>query len=256
MNRKLTSFYVTLIAILFSSVTAFSQIDSTTNDIISLNNRIFNDPADTLIEPKLVALALTSPRYKSTFSQLKINELDLKRTKSSWLNFFTISMSYNVQSFTKTDPAAPIVYPQSYFTLGIPLGIIFSQGKQVKISKEAVILGKNNQEDLARSISSEILAKYKQYKVLGALMEIQSEMGNDVSVVAAQAEANFKKGAITVETYLNTMRTANEELSRNVNMKLQQELLKLQIEEIIGVPLESVLNPPPPTAITAPKTTK
>jgi outer membrane protein TolC len=204
------------------------------------------DLPDTAIENRLVALAMQGPEYDASVHQNKITELDLKRTKSSWLNFLALSTTYNDQSFAKqqTVPGATntIVYPKYYFGITIPLGIIFSQGNQVRSAREAVALGKDQQEQLARTLKVAVLTKYRQYKSFNTLIEMESELINDVLAIAAQAEESFKKGGISIESYIASQRARNDEMAKNLNLKLQQDLVKLEIEKIIGIPLEGVLH--------------
>lgn len=213
-------------------------------NVDNLTPRNVTDSVDTLIEKKLVELALQSPVYKASGHQNRINELELRKTKSAWLNLLSVSYSANDQTFNKPDtPAATtLVYPKYNFGITVPLGIIFSQGAQIKSAREAIAYSRDMQVELARSIKADILSKYKQYKSYNVLIEMQSELINDVLANASQAEENFKNGTITVDVYITAQKTRNEELAKKMSLKLQQELLKLEMEKIIGVPLEEVLN--------------
>lgn len=211
--------------------------------------RNYFEPADTAVERRLVSLALTSPTFDGSTHQNKINELELRRAKSAWLNLLTISTSYYDQSANKQAVGnTAYVYPKYYFSLSIPLGIIFSQGNQVKMARESVALGKDKQEDLARQLKVDVLSKYKQYRVYNSLIDMQSEMINDVLVAATQVEDKFKKDQVTVDVYISAQKTRNEELAKLLNLRLQQDLIRLDIEKLIGVPLDQVLRPytPPP----------
>lgn len=244
MNQKPLALTIATLLIFLNSFTAGAQIDSSGIDAILLNNRTFNNPNDTAVQRKLVELALASPKFRLASHEVKISELELRKTKGNWLNFLTLSLNYNEfssQKSTGTGTQPPMIYPRYFFALNVPLGIIFSQGPQTKMAREAVKQGNTKREDIGRSIKLDILSKYNNYKALSALIEIQSEMTNDISVSAAQAEEDFKRGVIKFEDYLKTRKSANEELTKNVNMKLQQELLKLEIEELIGVSLDSVI---------------
>ena len=114
-------------------------------------SRYLVDDEDTVIENRLVALALNGPEYDASTHQTRINELDLKKTKQTWLNLLTLSSTYNDQSF-KTPGSGPgqptYVYPKYFFGITIPLGIIFSQGTSVKQARESLAYGKDQQEQL------------------------------------------------------------------------------------------------------------
>jgi hypothetical protein len=218
----------------------------------SLANRIMNEPIDTAVENRLVALALNGPEYDASNHQNRINELDLRKTKNTWLNLLTISTNYNDQSFAKpanTQGGATYVYPKYFFGVTIPLGIIFSQGTQVKAARETISYGKDQQELLARRIKADVLSKYRQYRNYAALILLQGELINDVLATSTQAEDNFKKGLISVEIYIATQRASNDELAKNMTLRLQQDLIRIEIERIIGVSLDEVLHTAQPAPL-------
>jgi outer membrane protein TolC len=209
---------------------------------------VFRETPDTVIENRLVALALAGPEYKASGHQSKINELELQKARGTWLNLLSLSANYNDQTFAKqtvsTNGTSPtLVYPKYFFGINIPLGIIISQRNLVRSAKETIAYGHDQQESLARKIKADVLSKYKQYKLYSSLLAMQSEMINDVLANAAQAEASFRKGSITVETYIASQRLKNDEMAKNMNLKLQQDLIRLEIERMIGVSLDEVLHP-------------
>jgi len=203
------------------------------------------DLSDTVNENRLVALAMKGPQYDASLHQIKINEYDLRRAKTSWLNLLTISTTYNDQTFAKpvtgTTGQPTYVYPKYYFGVTIPLGIIFSQGTQVNIAREAIANTKDQQEILSRTIKAEVLSKYKEYKHVATLIQMEGELINDVQAVATQAEENFKNGTITVDAYIGAQRAKNEELIKILNLQLQEDQIRIDLERIIGIPLESAL---------------
>jgi len=218
----------------------------------SVATRVLNEAPDTAVENRLVALALLGPEYDASIHQGKINELDLRKTKNTWLNLLTISTNYNDQSFAKpanTQGGATYVYPKYFFGITIPLGIIFSQGTSVKAARETIAYGKDQQELLARRIKADILTKYKQYKNYGSQIQLQAELINDVLATAAQADDAFKKGTISVETYIAAQRTTNDEVAKNMTLKLQQDMVKIEIERVIGVSLDEVIRTSQPAPV-------
>ncbi|HEY4207727.1 MAG TPA: TolC family protein [Puia sp.] len=202
------------------------------------------DLSDTVIENRLVQLVYQGPEYDASVHQGRIAELELKRAKSTWLNLLTISTNYNDQSFAKptsTNGQAAYVYPKYYFGITIPLGIFFSQGNQVKTARESIANSKDQQDILARTLKQQVLSKYKHYKVYAAQIEMENELSNDVIVSANQAEQSFRQGKVTVDQYILAQRAKNEEMVKIMNLQLEQDLVRLDIERMIGVSLDSVL---------------
>jgi outer membrane protein TolC len=190
---------------------------------------------------------MSGPTYDASAHQNRINELELRRAKSAWLNLLTFSTSYYDQSGNKSNGNTTYVIPKYYFTVSIPLGIIFAQGNNVKIARESLALTKDKQEDMARQLKVDILSRYKQYRLYTSLIDMQSEMINDVLATSSQIEDKFKKEQVTVDVYIASQKTRNDELAKLLNLKLQQDLIKLDIEKLIGVPLESVTHVYAPT---------
>lgn len=199
-----------------------------------------NADLNTAIENKLVDLALKGPRYIASEHQNKINEYELKKTKNSWLDLLSLSMNYNDQTFSKVQQTA-YVYPKYFFGLSIPLGIIFSKGTEIKSAREAVAYSKSNQEQLARDIKADILSKYRQYKAYTELILLQSELVNDEQAALTKSEERFKSDQLSIELYNAAQKIYNDEVSRKINLQLQQDLIKIEIEKAIGIRLEDAI---------------
>jgi outer membrane protein TolC len=193
---------------------------------------------DSVIEQRLVDLALKGPEFQKVEHQNKVFQYQLKSARNSWMNFLTLSANYNDQSLL--NPNAAYVYPKYFFGLNIPLGTIIS-GKQTKIAKEGVAIGVLTAEETKRKIKADVVGKYRQYKAQGELLLIETGYMNDLQAQLTQAENNFRKGTITFDDYNKALKNRNDEQARIINLKLQQDLTKLEIEKMIGTNLESVV---------------
>ena len=232
--------------LLLTAVVAMAQPGKTKQD--SLSAASVGYLPDTIIENKLIELAMKSPFYTASIHQINITELQLKSTKNAWLNLLSLSTTVNDQTLKKPEPGAnTYVYPKYNVGITIPLGIIFSQGNNVKSARESLALTKDNQEQLARTIKATILSKYREWRNYERMLYIQSELVTSVVAAANQADDEWNKGTIAKDVYLTVMKTKNDELARSINLKYSQYQVQLEIEKIIGVPLESVLYPAPAT---------
>jgi len=194
---------------------------------------------DSVIEQRLVELALNGPEMQSSDHHSKINEYQLRAAKNAWMNLLTFSINYNDQTF-KTVPGNYYVYPKYFIGLNIPLGTLLSR-TPVKAANEAVEIGKLDKEQLRRKIKADVLAKYREYKAQAELIAMETGMVNDVEAALSEAKDKFRKNEISFEVYNGVQRSRNDEYVKVVNLKLQQELIKLDIERMIGTSLESVL---------------
>jgi len=194
---------------------------------------------DSVIEQRLVELALNGPEMQASDHQSKINEYQLRAAKNAWMNLLTFSINYNDQTF-KPAPGNYYVYPKYFIGLNIPLGTLLSR-TPVKSANEAVEIGKLDKEMLRRKVKADVLSKYREYKAQSELIAMETGMVNDVEAAFSEAKDKFRKNEISFEAYNGVQRSRNDEYVKVVNMKLAQELIKLDIERMIGTSLESVL---------------
>jgi outer membrane protein TolC len=194
------------------------------------------DPA---FEEKLVELALNGPRMIAGIHQNKINEYQLKAARNQWINILSLSLNYNDQSFNKYASNGTYIFPRYYIGLTIPLGTLLSR-TQVRAAQEAIEVSKANQEELRRTIRAEVLTKYRQYRAYNDLITAQSMMVNDVQTNLAQTEDRFRKGAATLEQYNTAQRNRNDEIAKLINLQMERDLIKIDLERMIGTNLESV----------------
>ena len=230
LNKYLAAFSMLCILLHFALISN-AQIKTTSQRV---------ELPDSTVEKKLVELALQNPAFEVANHQDKINEYRLKAEKNSWMNLLTLSANYNDQTFAKNTNNSQYVYPKFFTGINIPLGTIFSK-TAVKSAKEQIEIGKNSREISERAAKAEILGRYKSYKTLGTLILQQQQVVDDYKAGLIQAEKKFSDAEITIEAYNSSSRNYNEELAKLMNLKLQQDLTKLDIEKIIGVSLESVL---------------
>lgn len=192
------------------------------------------------IEERLVQLALNGPALKEAYHRNKVSELELVAAKRNWVNLLTVSANYNDQSFAKSTTQGGYVYPKYFFGLNIPLGTILSR-TEVKSARESVEISKQNEEQLRRTIRAEILSKYRQYKAYNELITLQGELSNDVQASLLQIEDKFRKGLAPVETYTAAQRARSDAAARLINLQLEQDIIKIDIERMIGTSLDSVI---------------
>jgi len=192
------------------------------------------------IEERLVALALQGPMVKGAQHQNKINEIQLVAAKRNWVNLLTVSANYNDQSFVENSAPGGYVYPKYFFGLTIPLGTILSR-TEVKAAREQIEISKNNEEQLRRTVRAEVLSRYREYRAMTELITIQGELVDDVQAALLQIEDKFRKGLLPVENYTAAQRSKNDESAKLINLQLQQDLIKLDIEKMIGTSLDSVI---------------
>ena len=202
-----------------------------------------NSDEDTAIENRLVQLALAQPLFKQTESQNKILDYQLRKQRNSWLNLLSLSTSYNDQSFAKPTNVGntAYVYPKYFFGLTIPIGLIVSNGTDIKITKESKLIAEEQKAEQAKTIRASVLSNYKQYKAGEKLLAIQNQVVDDEQANFLQVEEKFKDGTTTLDLYNDASKKYNDEQVKVINLQLQQDLIKLELERLIGMRLEDAL---------------
>jgi outer membrane protein TolC len=194
-------------------------------------------------EVKLVRLALDGPLYHAALSQNKVNELQLKGAKNQILNLLTLSLNYNDQTFAKptAQNSTAYVYPKYFLGFNIPLGAVFSR-TQVKAAREQIKISHENQVELARTIRSEVLSRYRQYKIKSQLVSLQTQVVDDEQTAFIQVQRKFTDGTVTLEIHNTAQKRYNDEVTKKLQLQLELDNLRLELEKFIGTNLENVLN--------------
>ena len=76
---------------------------------------------------------------------------------------------------------------------------------------------------------------------LSSALTLLSELVNDVRTQLTQSEEKFRNATISLEAYNTAQKNYNTELAQLINLRLQQDIKKLELEKMIGVKLETVL---------------
>ena len=225
-----------------SNVFLFSLLSSFLLTITASAQSIITALPDSVIEHRLIDLALKSPENQRVAHENKVSEYQLKSARTQWMNFLTVSANYNDLSFSKTNLQQTYIYPKYLFGLTLPLGTIISS-KQGKIAKENYEISSLNQEEMQRRLKQEVLSLYRRYKTQGEIIKIENAYFNDLQITLTQVDEKFKKNdpSVTFENYNTALKNRNDQQARLINLRLEQDLTRLQLEQIIGVSLETVL---------------
>jgi outer membrane protein TolC len=199
---------------------------------------------DTGVEEKLVTLALQNVAYDAATRQVTIAQLNVRKEKNSWFDLLVLNAQFNDQSFKHTSNTGNVayVYPKYFYGVAIPIGTILSKGGQVKAAKEQVKMAEDAQIEAALKIRTDVLTKYKSWRVANSLVLMERQVADDIHAAFLQTEKRFNDGSVTIEVYSESSRNYSMEMTKLLNAQLDADVKKLQIEEVIGVRLESVIN--------------
>ncbi len=251
--KKLKLAYPTILLVLIIVFSFKLQAQNTTADSAvrkSANTQQYlpqystkNERAqDSIVENKLVELALKQPKFDEAEAQRKTIDLQLEKQRKAWLNLLSLSLNYNDQTFAgkSTNTQTAFVYPKYFFGVTIPLGLIFSGGTDYKITKQSGIIAKDQEIELQQTIKASVLGSYRQYKTYGKLLAIQNQINDDAQATFLQLQQKFSDGTATLEAYNGASTQYNDDVVKTINLQLEQDLIKLEIERLIGRKFEDI----------------
>jgi outer membrane protein TolC len=208
-----------------------------TDSMAAIRRGILSDSA---IENRLVALALQAPRYDAAGHLISEANSQLILARRAWFNLLTFSVNYNDQTFAHTTQVG-YVYPKYYFGLIIPVGLFFTMGPQIHAARENVKVAEDSREELARTIRMDVLSKYRTYKNYEALILLQNALVVDNQAAVTQIEQKFRDGTVSIDQYNIANKAFSDEKAKLLNLQLAQDLVRLDIERMIGTSFDSVI---------------
>jgi hypothetical protein len=202
-----------------------------------------NQRTDSLIKQRLIELALKNPAFDASAATLKSAQLELKESKTSTLNQIVISGNVNefVINGTKINGlSAASYYPKYNIGVNIPLGMFNRQEKNIAREKVKVVEAQNKLN--LREIKKTVLIRYEDYKERKELYELQKQITDGQYSNYVQKQKDFQSGEA------NDMKDLNKEyemwIQQRASLRSKErdvEVAQLELEEIIGVPLEDAI---------------
>jgi outer membrane protein TolC len=202
-------------------------------------------------EERLVAIAMTRPSYDQTYRTIRIAEHDLSKARNEWLNLLTVTLNYNELDFShNTTNQYGYVYPKYFFGVTIPLGFFISRSSDIKLAKEQEYIALDQQQEMARTIRATIIGRYRAYIVYQDQLNLQTDVINGEKTAFLEVEKDFRDGKTSLALYNLAAKSYSNEVMRKLSIQLLSDQCKTDIEQALGMTLESALakQPPPPPA--------
>ncbi len=192
--------------------------------------------AEDVVKDHLVKIALRNPAFTIDDANIRIAELNRKKAGASWLS--SINLGGNVNEFVIQNSPAASFYPKYNAGISLPLDI-FSRLKNEKgVADQNIIIAKANKEQRERQIKAETLTRYEAFKEKSDLVALQNVvLANNLSDYQL-AQKNFEDGSITIEALNSIYQNYMGEKNKMVTYKKDLNVSIVQLEEILGIPLE------------------
>ena len=198
------------------------------------------------VREKLVQLAMQNPNYEIADRNVAIANDQVKKSKAAWLNQFSAQGNLNEFSFNPpTNPngtSANYFYPRYNVGVTVPFDLFITKKNDVRIAKQNLGIAQAQKNERFREIKAEVLTVYEDYLLYKQHLEFQSQIVQDAESVYLQAEKDFSDGIIKQEDYNRAFKGRAQEKTLLAETLHAYNISKINLEKLIGVPIESVIN--------------
>lgn len=190
------------------------------------------------IKAQLILLALNNAQAVAADATVRIAEIAAQKAKSSFLS--SVNVGGNVNEFVVNNSPAASFFPKYNFGLTIPLDM-FAKNKAEKRTAGQVIIASRAQKTLiGEALKAKVLIQYEIYKEKKKLLELQQIAVSDDIASYEKAQKDYKDDVITLEEVNKVYREMITSKGTLVSKEKELNIAIIEIEEIIGVPLQSV----------------
>jgi outer membrane protein TolC len=192
------------------------------------------------IRERLVQLAMQNPNYEVADHKVMVADYQLKKSKGSWLS--SITGTYNINQFNlEGTNANNNFFPRYNFGLTLPFDIFTRTGTDIKIAKENLSIAQAEKTQRYREIRTKVLTKYEDFLMYQQKLEFQSQITQDEHSAFLTAEKAFGDGVLKQEDYRKASRAYADEQSKMVDLQRNYNVIKIELQELIGIPIDDVL---------------
>ncbi|MGC1241301.1 MAG: TolC family protein [Chryseosolibacter sp.] len=194
-------------------------------------------------EEKLIQLAWRNhPGNEVLRREVNIAGYNVKQSNASWLE--NIRVSGNLNEFTINKASDPFgraaFFPKYNIGASISLGTFFTTPYNIRKSKEALVISRENVNAQKLAVRNTVLKLYNEYVMRERIYKLQNQALLDNETSHKLAEQRFRRGEITFETYSLSLTAYNNIMVSQLQAERDFKNAKLDIEQWIGMRLEDV----------------
>jgi outer membrane protein TolC len=208
------------------------------------NDQLVDTSKVMTIRERLVQLALQNPNYEIADRQISIANYQLRKAKNGLLSKANLSLNGNEYTFKlKSIPGGNnnLLFPLFNLGVSLPFDVFSSRKNEVAVAKENLSIAEAGRNQKFREVKAEILSKYEDYLMYKQKLEYESQIAQDAEAIFLQAEKDFSDGIIKQEDYNKAYKDRTEEKTKLAEIVRNFNVIKIEIEKMIGIPLDEVL---------------
>ena len=204
-------------------------------------------PSDTrtkTFEDYLVQLAwINHPDSKILDSEVGIARNNVILEKKDWTNDIQASFNLNEISLSKLVYGdridVPVFYPIYNFTASVNLGAFFTRKHKIKNAQFEELIAEEEVNVKKLEVRKEVLQRYHKHLLADELTDIRLDAEEDALQVFLLIKERFKLGDAEFEDYNKASGAYISAKEYRFEAFTEKEVTKLELEELIGVTLES-----------------
>jgi len=191
------------------------------------------------VKNKLVSLALKNPLLAQAEANVQIANINRKKANSTLLG--AVSAGANINEFVFNNSAAANFFPKYNIGLSIPLDL-FAKNKTTKqVADQNILLADAIKAQQTNYIKADVLARYENYKEKKELVELQKiSMENDL-IAYQSAQKDYAEGTLKLVEMNKFYQSYINAKAYLISREKDLNVAVIQLEEIIGVPLNEAL---------------
>ncbi len=194
---------------------------------------------DSLIREKLVSLVMNNPNIKIADANIAIAGIEYERAKKSWLS--SINAGANINEFVIRNSAAASFFPKYNLGISIPFDILSRTKRERKVAEQNIDIAGYMKQDKIQALKTEVLIRYENYKEKKELVRLQIIVIDDNLQAYQVAQKNYADGKIELEVMTRAYQSYINEQAKQVSKERDLNVSVLQLEELIGVPLDKAI---------------
>jgi outer membrane protein TolC len=228
-----------LIALLFYGFGAAAQVRRPAAAATD-SSRLLKSEAD--IKAQLISLALKNPQAVAAEANVQVAKIARRKAGSAALS--SLSVSGNVNEFVINENPAANFFPKYNFGLAIPLDLFSRTRAEKRTAVEQIKINSSQKQLVDEALKARVLIQYEIYKEKKQLLELQRIVTNDDNAAYEKAQNDFKGDRISIEDVNKTYRDLITSRGFLATTEKELNIAIVEIEQIIGVPLKTVLENP------------
>lgn len=195
---------------------------------------------DRAIKDKLVKLAYKNAEVGEADARIEIAEISRKKAGSTLLS--SLNLGANANEFVINNSPQANFFPKYNLGLSIPLDIFAKAKAEKKTTNQLINISNLQKEQLINNLKARVLIAYETYKEKKQQVELQQiSMQEDVANYERAQQDFVKQDGMTLEDLNKLYKITIEERSFLAAKVRDYNIAIIQLEELIGMPLEKAL---------------